>query len=533
MVDRREFLRLLGIGGGAAVASALPGAAANAEAHKGVLVLGINFVDTVTFDPAHEFNYVAPMICAACYDSVITIAASDFSQQPAVAKSWTATPDGKGWRLTIRDNMKFSSGNAVTADDVKYSLDRVIYSGDQPAQYVANIASIDKVGDMTVDVILKNPREPILTILACPSFGILEKKVLEQHGGDASPDAKAKDKATDWLNSNSAGTGPYRLVRWDRGSQITLVANPHYWQGKPPYERVVLRHIPESSVQMLSLQHGDIDAAFNLVPEQVAIIKQSSDLWVKSLVSTDFVYMATTVDPAVDKNLANKKARSAIGYAIDYDGIKTSLMGGYATRPVTFLPVGTAGSTEQLTREIGFREDLNKARQLLAEAGLPNGFEFDLQYGSGAVTGTTFDVLVQKIQSDLARVNIKVNLKPMDMVSFRSLYAGGKSTSVVFFWNTPAPESELWAAATVERVAKRLHWDPPAELVKLVHDAAAETDKAKQANMWRQYQQAMIEEAHLFVLFQPIYEIGVRTSIKQLGLTAAGWQVDMYDTKPV
>jgi peptide/nickel transport system substrate-binding protein len=528
MLDRRAFMQMLGIGGGAVLASAK----ANAEAHNGVLVLGISFADTVTFDPAHEFNYVAPVIVAACYDALTTVAADDFSLQPAAAASWERTPDGKGWRFHIRENMKFATGNAVTADDVKYSLDRVIYSGDQPAQYVSNITSINKVDDMTLDVILQNPSEPILMILACPSFGILEKKVLEQHGGDASPDAKNKDKATNWLNSNSAGTGPYRLVRWDRDSQIFLAANPHYWRGKPPFERVVLRHIPESSVQLLSLQHGDIDAAFNLVPEQVAIIKKSPDLWLKSLVSTDFVYMAVTVDPAMDKNLANKKAREAIGYAIDYDGIKNSLMGGYATRPVSFLPVGVPGSTEELTKEIGFHQDLNKAESLLAEAGLPDGFSFDLQYGTGPVTGVTFDVLVQKIQADLARVNIRANLKPMDMVSFRSLYAGGRSTAIVFYWNTPAPENELWAAATVERVAKRLHWDPPDSLVKLVHDAAAETDKAKQIELWRAYQQAMIDEAHIFVLFQPIYQIGIRKAIKQIGLTAAGWQVDMYDVRP-
>src|ERR1700744_3123580 len=129
MLDRRAFMQMLGIGGGAVLASAK----ANAEAHNGVLVLGISFADTVTFDPAHEFNYVAPVIVAACYDALTTVAADDFSLQPAAAASWERTPDGKGWRFHIRENMKFATGNAVTADDVKYSLDRVIYSGDQPA----------------------------------------------------------------------------------------------------------------------------------------------------------------------------------------------------------------------------------------------------------------------------------------------------------------------------------------------------------------------------------------------------------------
>ena len=199
-------------------------------------------------------------------------------------------------------------------------------------------------------MILKNPAEPILTILAAPSFVVCEKKVLEEHGADASPDAKTKDKALDWLNQNSVGTGPYRLVRWEQNSQIQLVANPNYWRGKPPFDRVVLRHIPDSAVQLLSLQRGDIDAAFNLIPEQVAILKDSKDIWIDRLTSTDFVYLALTSEAAFNKALGIRAARQAVGYAIDYDGIKNSLLAGNAVRPVTFLPIGTNGSTEELTR---------------------------------------------------------------------------------------------------------------------------------------------------------------------------------------
>ena len=183
----------------------------------------------------------------------------------------------------------------MTADDVKYSLDRELYVGAQPSQYLSNVVRFDKVDDKTIDVILKHPEEPILTILAAPSFVVCEKKVLEAHGSDAS--LEAKDKALDWLNENSVGTGPYRLVRWEQHSQIQLVANPHYWRGKPPFERVVLRHMPDSAVQLLSLQRGDIDAAFNLIPEQVAILKDSKDIWIDSLTSTDFVYLAVTSAP--------------------------------------------------------------------------------------------------------------------------------------------------------------------------------------------------------------------------------------------
>jgi peptide/nickel transport system substrate-binding protein len=126
-----------------------------------------------------------------------------------------------------------------------------------------------------------------------------------------------------------------------------------------------------------------------------------------------------------------------------------------------------------------------------------------------------------------------MKLNPMPQVNVRTLYNGGKMQSVITYWNPPAVENALWGWATVQRVAKRLNWKPPETLVKLVDQAAAETDQKKQAELWRQYQVAMVDEANLIVLFQPIYQVGVRKSIKEFPLTAAGWQADLRGVKPV
>jgi len=531
-LSRRELATLLGAGG-MALAAGLP-ERVFARAGKTTLVIGIDISDTITLDPARQAQYTPPMTLLAAYDMLVTMDPGNYIDvKPALATQWARTPDGKGWRFTIREGVKFASGNQMTVDDVKWSLDRVLYLGDQPSQYISNIDRVAVIDSKTVDILLKNPDEPILTILAAPGFPVLDRKLLEQHGGDGSTEAKTKDKATAWLNDNSAGTGPYRLVRWERNAQIQLVRNEHYWRGKPAFERVIIRHIGDSAAQLLAIRRGDIDIAFNLIPEQVATLKSEAKIRLESLTSLDFVYMALTQEPQFNKALAVEEARQAIGYAIDYDGIKNSMLGGAALRPAHFLPIGVSGSTEEIAREIGFREDLAKAKELLAKAGMPDGFEFEIGYGIAAVDGISYQTLAQKLQADLGRVGIKAKLNPMDQVNARTIYTTGKAQGgILTFWNPPAVENLLWAAATVERVAKRVHWTPPEALVKLVHAAAAERDPKKQAQMWVDYQKQMVDQANHFILFQPIYQIAVRDTLAKLPLTAAGWQLDMYAVKP-
>jgi peptide/nickel transport system substrate-binding protein len=187
-----------------------------------------------------------------------------------------------------------------------------------------------------------------------------------------------------------------------------------------------------------------------------------------------------------------------------------------------------------LTKEIGFREDLPRAKKLLADAGLPDGFSFQLAYGKAAIAGVQYQSLAQKIQADLARVGIKAELAPMDQLNMRTMYLGGKAQAVLTFWNPPAPENLLWAAATVDRVAKRVHWDvpPDAPIRKLIAAAAAEHDLAKAAALWKQYQAEMVDQANHFVLIQPIYQVAVRKSVAGLRLTAAGWLAELDGAKP-
>ena len=149
----------------------------------------------------------------------------------------------------------------------------------------------------------------------------------------------------------------------------------------------------DSATQLLAVKRGDIDAAFNLIPEQVATLKGDPNVRVEGLESLDFVYMALTSEPDFNKALAVKEARQAVWYAIDYDGIINSMLGGKAIRCASFIPIGLYGSTRETTKQFGYHQDLDRAKQLLQKAGFPDGFEFKLSYGDAAVSGLSYAVL--------------------------------------------------------------------------------------------------------------------------------------------
>jgi len=533
-MSRREALKILGLSGTALAASNFLPSRVFAQARKNTLVLGIDISDTITLDPARLAQYTSPMTVATAYDSLVTLTPGDYIDvKPSLATKWARTPDGKGWRFTLRDGVKFASGTPMTAEDIKWSIDRVINLKDQPSQYIGNIESIVVVDKSTIDVILKAPAQPILNVLAAPEFVAMERKVVEAQGGTADADAKEKDKATPWLNGKSAGTGAYQVAGWERNAQIQLVRNEYYWGGKPAFERIIIRHISDGAAQLLAVRRGDIDAAFNLIPEQIASLKSDKDVRLDPLKSLDFVYMALTQEPEFNKALAVKECRQAVGYAIDYDGIKNSMLGGAALRPAHYLPIGVNGSTEEIARQIGYRNDPAKAKELLSKGGFPDGFEFEIAYGNAAVQGVTYQDLALKIQSDVARVGIKANLRPMDQVNLRTEYPGGKSRGgVLTFWNPPAVDNLLWAAAVVQRVAKRVHWEVPKDVYDMCFKASVEPDTKKQAEMWVEWQKVMVDQANHFVLFQPVYQIAVRNTIDKFPLTAAGWMLDLHGVKP-
>src|SRR6185436_3529901 len=188
-MSRREALKILGLSGTALAASNFLPERVFAQARKDTLVLGIDISDTLTLDPARLAQYPSPMTVATAYDSLVTLTPGEYIDvKPSLATKWARTPDGKGWRFTLRDGVKFASGEPMTAEDIQWSITRVMNVKDQPSQYIGHIEKVVVVDKSTLDVILKAPDQPILNVLAAPEFVAMERAVVEANGGTADAD---------------------------------------------------------------------------------------------------------------------------------------------------------------------------------------------------------------------------------------------------------------------------------------------------------------------------------------------------------
>ncbi len=254
-----------------------PTPAAPSEAN--VLVIAFPKSDIRTLDPHRQYEIAPPMIIRAAYETLVTLAdkGADITRvEPLLAESWEISPDARVYTFHLRRGVKFHSGNEMTAADVVFSFQRLGNLKDNPAWLFSDhVASIQALDDYTVQIELNEPNAAFLAILVSPNFVVLDSKAVQEHGGTDAADADQTDKATDWLDQNSAGTGPYILKEWRREESVTLERNSNYWRDPAPFDRVIIRDVPDDSARLQMLEAGDADIARGLDVDLIERFKAS------------------------------------------------------------------------------------------------------------------------------------------------------------------------------------------------------------------------------------------------------------------
>jgi peptide/nickel transport system substrate-binding protein len=331
-------------------------------------------------------------------------------------------------------------------------------------------------------------------------------------GGTDAEDAKDKDKATEYLNNQSAGSGPYKLTSFKRNEEAVLERNPTHWGPKPFFAKIVFRHIKDGTTQREMVERGDADVAHDFDPDIVAKVKPGPRIKLVEGLSMNQVYMALNTNPEVSKELSDKRVRQAVSYALDYDGIIKGLIRGAGEQPPAMIPLGILGVDKAMTR----KRDVAKAKQLLADAGYASGFAVKMNYWTSPLLGVPTEPLAAKLQADLKAVGINVTLEPKERTVLISEYRAGKPPIMLASWTPDYLDPDPWADAFYKKggaAAKRVAYDNP-KVVDLVATAKTTQDPKMREQLYKDIQKIALEEVPFVMLIQPKSYVGLNPAIK-------------------
>ena len=357
------------------------------------------------------------------------------------------------------------------------------------------IKDVEVVNPKTVRVVLTGPNASFLAALAANVFAIMDARTVRAQGGVETPGADTQDKAEQWFHANSAGAAPYVLRRYTRESEIVFERNDKYYGEKPFFRQVIIKHVKDKATQSLMVQRGDADVALDLTVDQVEALRGKPDINIHQALSLNTVYFG--LNTAI-KPFDNPKVREAVKYAIDYEGIQKGLMNGGGKLVATPVAVGVMGMTDALNTSMRYKEDLNKARALLKEAGV-TGARAKLMYEAGASHGTlSNDRLAQKLRADLGRVGITLDLQPLASSIFLTTYREKKEETVIGTWNPDLIDADNWAYFVNGFINARVHWEHP-DGKRLVETALRTSAPDKRAEVTEQYYRVLAEPGTPFV----------------------------------
>lgn len=382
--------------------------------------------DVSTIDPRRNFEARASEMVANMYDQLTTfhlernadgvLVADSTRPQGLLAESWEFNDDCTSVTFTLRQGVKFHhSGNEMTAEDVKWSFRRAAYLDaggwfDHAVIGLYDFGSeqdiddaITVIDDYTIRFDFNKPTPFPLHVLSNAGVTVYDSQVLSTKGTNDDP------WAHNYLKTNDVGTGPYQLESLEPGVQIVLKRNDDYFLGPAQAERIILRVIPDASQQAALLVAGDIDFA-EAVPVTAIPDLRTQGVKVTTVGGNNqaVMYMNTTRPPFDDQNV-----RQAISYAYPYDDVLEGVYFGAATRGGGPIPSTTPAYNPDAPF---YSQDLDKARELLAASGYPDGFTTDLYVDSTLAFAPELAIVVQ---ASLAQIGIEVNIVRLDSGQFR------------------------------------------------------------------------------------------------------------------
>ena len=465
------------------------GVAAPAVAQPaGTLVVGL-VAEPVNLDPAQVTDLNSNRVGRRIVETLVTFPEESTQIVPGLAESWAVSKDGLRYTFRLRKGVSFHDGTPLDAEAVKFSIDRQINPehpfnklGKYPFAnfFFGNIKAVEVVDPLTVEFVLKEPRASFLAVLTAGAASIVSPTAVRKYGQDYA--------------LTPVGTGPFKYVSWERGQRVVLEKNPSYWRFSVKLDRVIYRPIVEDQARLTELLTGALDLIVGTPPDYVGQLEANPKVTLLKQVGAHVWYLGINNQK---KPFDDKRVRQALNYAVNKDAIVRDVLKGTGSLSVGPVLPKTWGADGGLKP---YPYDPERARKLLADAGHPAGFTTTLwvpESGSGMQSPVAMSTV---IQSNLKAVGVNVSLQTMEWGAYLaklrskeqelfalSWMAGNEDPDMVMY---PLLHSSQWTPNGPNRALyKNERFD------EMLHQARLTTDEKKRADLYRQAQRILVDDA--------------------------------------
>ena len=460
--------------------------------------------DIIGVDQTRLFDNNSIRVIEQITEPLFMVSEDGAKVDPWLATGYTISSDKKTYVIKLRSGVKFSNGDAMTADDVKFSIDEDTKSGAAGWGFVNSaISSVDATDASTVTIHLKYAWAPLIADLSLFANGIVPK----DYGG----------KTREAFFAAPIGTGPYEWDTWKKGQYVRIKKNPGYWQkGKPNLDTVTWSVVPDANTRKLQLQGGQIDIDDTPDWSSFASLKSTPNVQAKTFPSTYLTYVAFNQKRAP---FSDEHIRRAIAYATDRTALVKAVLYGNGKAANSLLMPGVPYYDENAA---GPALDLAKAKQELAASSKPGGFSTTLLISSGDPNQAS---VAQILQSELKAIGITMQIKQLDPTANKQARLAQDFDMTISGWTMDIPDPDEWTSFAVDPKggshSAYTSYDDSA-VVALNKAAQQETDSAKRNGLYGQLQQKTGDSAFLDYLYYSPYAYATTDEVRGFHVTPLG-----------
>jgi len=472
--------------------------------------------DPPSLDPIHITDTVSHAVASELYDGLVTFD-RDLKVQPAIARRWVVSGDGRTYTFDLRSEVRFHNGRSVTAEDFRYSFERLLHPETQSertwileklqgarefmAGKARRVTGIEILGPHKLQLTLERPFAPFLALLAYPAASVVPREETARWGRQ--------------FSTHPMGTGPFRFREWRHDDRVVLDANPDYFQGAPHLDRIVFRVIPDEMTRFQEFKAGNLEHTD--IPTGLFQMVRSDPMLSRMLFSGPALGIN-----AIQFNLerppfrGNPKLRQAFNYIVDKEAVAAVILEKRVMPARSILPPGMVGHNRDLQ---GYPYNKAHARRLLAEAGHEGGKDLPpltLHYNTGLVNRK----IAEFVQGMLREIGVTVALREMDWPAYLNLVDRGDVQLFRLGWLADYPDPENFLTVLFHSRNKgskgNLSRYVNPRVDALLDRADAGLDPAERTRLYREAEKIIVEDAPWIFLHYYSTDVLIQPRVKGL-----------------